>query len=92
MKFGAQLELYAIPEWHEKYIRYNTLKRFISQKLADLKPSSGFSRIASLSRRGSLKGPSSVSPPLQPSTDSGQPLLSQGDTYAVSVLMTLRRC
>lgn len=32
MKFGAQLDLYAVPEWRDKYIAYNVLKRFLTRR------------------------------------------------------------
>ncbi|XP_053992896.1 xenotropic and polytropic retrovirus receptor 1-like [Hylaeus volcanicus] len=31
MKFGAQLTLYAIPEWKHLYIEYNTLNKYLSR-------------------------------------------------------------
>eukprot|EP01053_Blabericola_migrator_P008731 Blabericola_migrator_1__8730@NODE_45_length_16846_cov_82_345015_g41_i0_p5_GENE_NODE_45_length_16846_cov_82_345015_g41_i0NODE_45_length_16846_cov_82_345015_g41_i0_p5_ORF_typecomplete_len364_score82_70SPX/PF03105_19/5_8e24EXS/PF03124_14/1_4e09SAP30_Sin3_bdg/PF13867_6/1_8e04SAP30_Sin3_bdg/PF13867_6/0_39CorA/PF01544_18/0_75CorA/PF01544_18/5_6e02_NODE_45_length_16846_cov_82_345015_g41_i055336624 len=32
MKFGVKLETYAVPEWSDKYIRYNDLKAFIKKR------------------------------------------------------------
>jgi hypothetical protein len=31
MKFGAQLTLYAIPEWKHFYIEYNKLNKYLSR-------------------------------------------------------------
>lgn len=73
MKFGAQLELYAVPEWQEQYIRYNALKRFISRKLAEQSKPSVVSQLASFSRRGSFVrngGPSPLFPLLAPAASS----------------------
>lgn len=53
MKFGSQLELYAIPEWQDKYLRYNNLKRFLSRRKSEMK-SKGSTMRSLLSTMGHL--------------------------------------
>lgn len=61
MKFGIQLELYAIPEWQEQYIRYNVLKRFLSRRLTEIKQTTLAARSAFISHPKSFLRFSSAS-------------------------------
>eukprot|EP01056_Protomagalhaensia_sp_Gyna25_P001968 Protomagalhaensia_sp_Gyna_25__1967@NODE_204_length_4418_cov_135_785111_g158_i0_p1_GENE_NODE_204_length_4418_cov_135_785111_g158_i0NODE_204_length_4418_cov_135_785111_g158_i0_p1_ORF_typecomplete_len848_score134_12EXS/PF03124_14/1_3e68SPX/PF03105_19/5_6e23XdhC_C/PF13478_6/0_46CorA/PF01544_18/0_43CorA/PF01544_18/7_8e02_NODE_204_length_4418_cov_135_785111_g158_i011493692 len=52
MKFGVKLETYAVPEWSDKYLRYNDLKAFLKKRKRKLQcPPRSFMSGASLWKR-----------------------------------------
>eukprot|EP00920_Eleutheroschizon_duboscqi_P018217 GHVT01043465.1.p1 GENE.GHVT01043465.1~~GHVT01043465.1.p1 ORF type:complete len:848 (+),score=82.63 GHVT01043465.1:344-2887(+) len=61
MKFGEKLEVYAVPEWADKYVRYKALKTWLKRRQAQLQR--GNSRLLALPLSPTVEPTAVGSPP-----------------------------